>query len=202
MKKQFLFISLFVLVFFTVQADSLWKSYSERIYQPGGRIIGKGDMITIYVSESTSAVQQASTSTGKNTSIGTSLSNNWDKVTSALGNDRNRVNQELGITGSDSYQGTGQTQRRSSVRAIVTAVVTDILKNGNLFVVGEHKVKVNQDIETIRISGIIRPEDITRKNSVFSWQIAKAEVSVSGSGGPIATKQNPGVVGKLVNWIF
>ena len=76
------------------------------------------------------------------------------------------------------------------------------LKNGNLFVVGEHKVKVNQDIETIRISGIIRPEDITRKNSVFSWQIAKAEVSVSGSGGPIATKQNPGVVGKLVNWIF
>eukprot|EP01047_Picozoa_sp_COSAG01_P011791 COSAG01_NODE_519_length_16012_cov_4.344058_19_plen_203_part_00 len=202
MKKACILISLILFSAGCLQADSLWRSYSNKIYQPGSRKVSVGDMVTIYVSESTSAVQQASTSTGKSSAIGTSLSSNWDKLTTALGNNRDRRKRDIAISGNDAYRGTGQTERKSSVKAVITAIVTEVLESGNLFVVGEHKVKVNHDIETIRVSGIIRPADITRKNTVFSYQIAKAEVSVSGSGGPVSSKQTPGILGKVVNWIF
>ncbi|NBV84582.1 flagellar basal body L-ring protein FlgH, partial [bacterium] len=64
-----------------------------------------------------------------------------------------------------------------------------------------NKVKVNQEMETIRISGIIRPSDISAANTIDSYQIAKAEVSVNGSG-VIGSKQSPGVLTKMFNWLF
>ena len=201
MKKILLLISFFVVLPSLVVADSLWRPYSSSIYQSGSRRIKVGDMVTIYVSESTSAVQQASTSLGKTSSIGASFENNLDKLTS-LGNNRDRNKNNISFGGADAYQGTGQTQRQSSVKAVITALITEELESGNFYIVGEHKVKVNHDIETIRVSGIIRPEDITNKNTIFSYLIAKAEVSVSGKGGPVSAKQNPGVVGKLFGWIF
>ena len=81
------------------------------------------------------------------------------------------------------------------------AVVTEVLETGNLFVVGEHRVKVNNEIETVRVSGLVRPQDISAKNSIFSYQIAKAQVSVNGDG-VVATKQTPGVMTKMFNWFF
>ncbi|MEK9657190.1 MAG: flagellar basal body L-ring protein FlgH [bacterium] len=202
MKKIFILISLLILVTTSIGADSLWRTYSEGIYQPSRRRISVGDIVTIYVSESTSAVQQASTSSGKTTSLTSSLADNWDQVANLLGNERVRKKRDISIGGGDRYQGNGQTTRKSNVKAIITAIVTEVLKSGNLFVVGEHKVKVNHDIETIRVSGIVRPADVTPKNTIFSYQIAKAEVSVSGRGGPVAAKQNPGIISRIFNWVF
>ena len=84
---------------------------------------------------------------------------------------------------------------------MITAVITEILEGGNVYVVGEHKVKVNNEVETIRVSGIIRPSDIGMGNTINSYQIAKAEVSVNGSG-VVGSKQNPGVLTKMFNWLF
>ena len=64
-----------------------------------------------------------------------------------------------------------------------------------------HKVKVNDELETIRVAGVIRPQDISPKNSVYSYQVAKAEISVHGSG-VVASKQSPGIMTKVFNWLF
>ena len=133
--------------------------------------------------------------------MGTSIQNNWDQVANLLGNETIRKTFDFGFSGEDEYQGSGQTSRRSKVKAIVTSIVTEILDSGNLFIIGEHNVKVNNEIETIHVSGIVRPQDISAKNSVFSYQIAKAEVSVNGEG-VVGAKQTPGMMTKMFNWLF
>jgi flagellar L-ring protein FlgH len=200
--KYLLIISLFFL-FGTqlVFADTLWGSDIESLYS--ARKANKvGDLITIYISVTSTAVQEAGTTTSKESKISADLFNAWDQVAVQVGADESlRKTQKYTVGGNDQYSGVGQTSRKSQVKAIITATVIEVLSNKNLYLMGEHKVKVNNEIETIRISGIVRPEDITPQNSVYSHQIAKAEISVNGVG-VVGSKQNPGVLTKLFNWFF
>jgi flagellar L-ring protein FlgH len=185
-----------------IYADSLWNaSPQESLYSAHKKLIRVGDIITIYITESTSAVQEASTKTGKQSQLSTDLINNWDQVANLLGNESIRKRHEFELSGEDQFLGSGQTTRKSRLKAVVSAVVTEILETGNIFVVGEHQIKVNNEIETIRISGIIRPEDIRPDNSIDSQQVAKKEVSVIGAG-VVGSKQTPGIMTKMFNWLF
>jgi flagellar L-ring protein precursor FlgH len=198
-----LFAIIFLISFCAVPvvADSLWAPNQTSLYGVQKRRIRIGDIVTVLISESTSAVQSATTRTQKDAAVGAGMINNWDQVANLLGNETLRKTFDFGLNGDDSFQGTGQTSRQSNVRAVVTCTVTEILESGNLFIVGEHRVKVNNEIETVRISGIIRPQDITGQNTVLSSQVAKAEVSVNGEG-VVAAKQTPGIMTKLFNWLF
>jgi len=182
-------------------ADSLFDNAKTPFYGVNRRLISVGDIITIYVSESTSAAQQASTSTERESRLGGSLQTNWEQIGNLLGNETLNQKREYGLNGDDKYEGSGQTSRRSQVKAVVSSVVTEILDNGNLFIEGIHKVKVNDELETIRVAGIIRPQDISPQNSVYSYQVAKAEISVHGTG-VVAAKQSPGIMTKMFNWLF
>jgi len=201
MKRLFVIIFLISFCAVPVLADSLWSANQTSLYGVQKRRIRIGDIVTVLISESTSAVQSATTRTQKDASVGAGMLNNWDQVANLLGNETLRKTFDFGLSGDDAYQGAGQTSRQSNVRAVVTCTVTEILESGNLFIVGEHRVKVNNEIETVRISGVIRPQDITGQNTVISSQVAKAEVSVNGEG-VVAAKQTPGVMTKLFNWLF
>jgi len=182
-------------------ADSLWDKAKQPMYGVSKKRIKVGDIITVVITESTSAAQEAGTSAKKTSKLNTNMSNNWDQVANLMGNETNRKNLNIQLGGGDDYQGSGQTSRRSRVQATITAMVTEILDTGNLYIVGEHQVKVNNEIETIKIAGIIRPQDISPQNRISSSQIAKAEISVNGAG-VVGAKQSPGVVTKMFNWLF
>lgn len=197
-----LFISFFLLGGAEIShADSLYNGLQLPLYSVQGKRLRVGDVITVYVSESTSAVQEATTRTQKDSSLGTNLVSNWDQVANLLGNETIRKTFDFELRGNDAYEGQGQTSRRSKLQAIITAVVTEVLESGNLFIIGEHKIKVNNEVETIQLSGIIRPQDISGDNTVLSHQIAKAEISVLGAG-VVGSKQTPGVLTKMFNWMF
>lgn len=210
MFRSFSVISLMLVILWAIpaSADSLWKNANGSLYT-GTRSTRVGDLITIYITESTSASQEAGTKTSKSSEIGAKYSDVWDSITSSLtGTDYNNdfngqkvSSRKMELGGNDQYNGMGQTSRTSKVKTVVTAVVTEILDNGNLYVVGEHKVKVNDELETVRISGVVRPDDISAQNAVFSYQVAQVEVSVKGVG-VVGSKQTPGVLSKLLNWLF
>lgn len=201
--KKVLLLLLFSCVLFSTDyyADSLFNSANTPFYGAQRREIKVGDIITIYVSESTTAAQQASTRTEKASSLGGRLDGTWEQISNILGNETLNQNREYKLSGEDGYEGSGQTSRRSNVKAVVSCVVTEIFDNGNMFIEGIHNVKVNNEVETVRVGGIIRPQDISPSNSVFSYQIAKAEISVNGIG-VVASKQNPGLITKVFNWLF
>lgn len=184
-----------------VFGDSLWDKAEGSWYAVPPRKMNVGDVITILISESTSAVQAAKTNASKSSILDADLLSDWNQVANLLGNERIRKRFDFQLGGGDTYQGAGQTSRSSQVRAVVTAVVTEVMENGNLFVIGEHKVKVNDEVQVIQVSGIVRPSDITAENSVLSSQIARAEVSINGAG-VVGAKQTPGLLTKMFNWLF
>lgn len=193
-------ISVLALAPHGVVADSLWAP-DQSIYSPKQRKIKVGDVITVQISETTSAAQQATTQTNKQSGVSADFLQALSRITNLLGNQIDRENMQYDLAGGEDYRGSGQTSRRSNVRARVTATVTEILDTGNIYLVGEHNVKVNNEIQTVRISGIVRPQDVSPLNTVFSYQLAKAQVSIIGEG-VVNQKQSPGLLTRMFGWLF
>ncbi len=79
----------------------------------------------------------------------------------------------------------------------MTVTVTDVLPNGNLVVVGSRDRKVAGDTETVQISGVIRPSDITFANTVSSEKVAEFKIVMKKSG-----IENNYIKFNLFDWLF
>ncbi len=183
-----------------LSSDSIWNGQST-LYSIAQRQINVGDSITVQIIESTTAAQEATTKTSKASQLSTNLLSSWEQIANLLGNENNRKQFEFDLRGGDDYRGAGQTSRKSQIKATITAIVTQVLDTGNLYVIGEHKLKVNNEVQTIRIAGIIRPQDISPRNTIFSYQLANAEIALNGTG-DVAQKQSSGVLSRMFNWLF
>ncbi len=83
----------------------------------------------------------------------------------------------------------------------VTVVVVDILPNRNLVVMGTRQRNIAGDIQTIEVSGIVRPSDIAFDNTVKSEQIADFRI-VTKNTGIAAPYTKPGWLGRIFDIIW
>jgi flagellar L-ring protein precursor FlgH len=83
----------------------------------------------------------------------------------------------------------------------VTVVVVDILPNHNLVVMGTRNRDIAGDIQTIEVSGIVRPSDIAFDNTVKSEQVADFRIVTSNSG-VAAPYTKPGWLGSIFDIIW
>ena len=60
--------------------------------------------------------------------------------------------------------------------------MVDVLANGNLVVRGEKQMALSEGTEVIQVSGIIRPDDISRNNTVLSRRLTNAQFIYRGTG--------------------
>ena len=81
-----------------------------------------------------------------------------------------------------SSNGTGTAGQSASLNGSISAIVVDVMANGNLVVFGEKQLELNEGSEYIRVRGVIRPEDIQPNNTVLSRRLANAQFSYSGAG--------------------
>lgn len=87
---------------------------------------------------------------------------------------------DLGST--SKFSGGGTTARSETINMTMAAIVTQVLPNGNLMIRGRQEVRVNFEMRELIVTGIIRPEDIARDNSIAHSQIAEARVIYGGKG--------------------
>jgi len=193
MKKFFLVLLVIVsivLISSTIYADnSLWSDEAAGKYEDRPDY-QSGDIITVLIEEDANAVQSANTSTSQSSSVeaqaGTGL---FDFI------------KNFGLGYSDQGSADGQTQRSGTLEADITTQVEEVLDNGNLRITGTKKIKINGEEQIIKLSGIIRPEDIQLNNEISSQKVADAGIEYEGAG-PIADKQEPGIFGKILNFFF
>jgi hypothetical protein len=86
------------------------------------------------------------------------------------------------LNSANSFDGAGSSTQSNALTGEFTVTVAQRLSNGNLMVRGEKWLTINQGQELIRISGIVRAEDIEQDNSVDSTRVADARITYTGRG--------------------
>ncbi len=141
-----------------------------------------GDVITVNVSVAAStAKMQNTTSRARTNSDDANMTNFFglEKVMPPVMDPSSLDQDGLG----QFNVGTGLIQRQESdQRMTLAALVAQVLPNGNLVIDGHQQVRVNNELRDMRLSGIVRREDITQDNTVNLSQIAEARVAYGGAG--------------------
>ncbi len=129
-----------------------------------------GDVITIAISERTSAGKSAATSASKSSSVESSIPTLFGLGAGILG--KASVQAEADSSFSDK----GSASSSNTFSGTITTTVVDVLPNGNLVVSGEKQVALDKGVEYVRFSGVVSPDTILAGNVVPSTKVADARV--------------------------
>jgi len=159
-----------------------------------------GDIVTVNIVETSSASNNASTNTGRDSSVSGGVDNFFNlenKISTSGFNPFAALKAGL----ANDFEGEGTTSRSGSLNAYITARVMALLPNGNLQIAGSREITVNNETQLIVLTGVIRPKDISSANIIESTYIADAKIAYSGSG-IIDQSQQPGWMSKILNSIW
>ncbi|KAA8996713.1 flagellar basal body L-ring protein FlgH [Affinibrenneria salicis] len=137
-----------------------------------------GDILTITLQENVSASKSSSANASRDGSSAVGLSVVPTSLNGLLGNGK----ADLTASGTNDFEGSGGASAQNTFSGTITVTVSDVLTNGNLKVIGEKQIAINQGAEYIRFSGIVNPRTITGSNSVVSTQVADARIEYVGKG--------------------
>jgi flagellar L-ring protein FlgH len=154
------------------------------------------DVVTIKVSESTQASASADATTAKKSEISTGI----DSLVGLQGKVKELPSLVSGKSDA-TFAGSGSTTRASSLQTSLTARVIDVLPNGYLMVEAVREIRLNNETQNLYLTGIVRPEDITRNNVVASSSVAQMTVRVQGRG-IVSEPIRPGWLFKILNGIL
>lgn len=175
-------------------AESLWAKAEALGERPGlfvdARARKVGDLVTIIIVERAEATSSASTGTKQD-----------GKVEVGPGQGLLDLLPLMAGSGSSRFTGDGRTARSGSVRAQITARVTQVLPNGDLVVEGRQTLVINEEEQELVLTGIVRPADISRDNTVLSTYVADARITVQGKGS-LGGRQKPGILTRMFGWLF
>ncbi|WP_068314583.1 flagellar basal body L-ring protein FlgH [Polycladidibacter hongkongensis] len=171
------------------KANSLWRSGNRGFFKDQ-RAKRVGDIVTVTVTiadkaafNNTSKQSRADASNvGASGALGAAIN------TVALPASSN-AGALAGIDSTKTYTGTGSIDRKETLETTVAAVVTQVLPNGNLVIEGRQEVRVNYEVRELIVAGVVRPQDISAKNTVDSKKIAEARIGYGGRGQITAVQQ-------------
>ncbi|WP_343550785.1 flagellar basal body L-ring protein FlgH [Pantoea sp.] len=176
-----------------VQKDDAAFAPPEELAQPDTRVSGGGlynpqyqwsliqdrrayrvgDILTVRLDESTQSSKQARTNFGKKNDVELG-------VPSALGKTFDELSGSL--SGKRNFNGNATSAQQNMLRGSISVAVHKVLPNGVLVIRGEKWLTLNQGDEYMRVTGLVRADDIERDNSISSQRIANARIDYAGRG--------------------
>jgi len=163
--------------------SSLWRN-GARAFFKDHRAKEIGDIVTVKLDLSDSATLANKTERDRNDKEDTNVSNllgleaEFAKV----------LPQAINPTAVMSFdnvhqtQGDGDIERSETIDLTFAAVVTQILPNGSLVIMGRQEVRVNAELRELLVTGVVRPEDIESDNTINHEKIAEMRVAYGGRG--------------------
>ena len=200
MKKKLFLMSVFMVFLFgwsaCLQAGSIWARRNKDVGQLYTDDVARniGDVLTITINESSKIDNKAKRDLKKETDRSTT----FNGVVGGFGDLG-----EFGISAASSNELKGKADYKDERKFTdsITVVVVDVLPNGNLVVMGKRDRDIAGDIQTIEVSGIVRPSDIAFDNSVRSERVANFRI-VANHKGIAAPFNKPGWLGRIFDIVW
>lgn len=158
-----------------------------------------GDILTVVLQENTTSRKSSNVEVNKDST--TSVAEG-----TALGNAVRfkGLGLDASLSAEREFTGEAGAAQSNNLRGDVAVSVVDVWPNGTLVVRGEKWITLNRGEEFIRISGLVRPEDVRQDNTVLSNKVANARITYAGTGA-LADSQTMGWLSRFFNsayWPF
>jgi len=156
-----------------------------------------GDVITIVLNEATQASRNSSLITERkasNDALSSSWTNSLLSPNGFWGDVRGDINLNQAEIGSE---GVGTAAQANALSGVITAMVSEVMPNGNLIVEGRKQLSLTEGAEFIQVRGVVRTRDIQPDNTISSVRMAQAQISYRGTGN-LAESTQPGWTTQLL----
>jgi flagellar L-ring protein precursor FlgH len=153
-----------------------------------------GDILTVTLNERTQSNKGASSQDSKDDSVSIAAPILGLFGLGLLGS----ADMKAELQSSKAFKGKGRTDQSNQLNGAISVTVVEVLPNGNLKIRGEKRVTLNQGDEFVRLSGIVRPVDITPANTILSDRIADATFMYTGEGA-LADASTKGWLSRVLN---
>ena len=173
------------------RSGTIFNATRGNLFSMESRAQMVGDIITVQFAESFQATKSQNAATAKSNDSTISLP-------TALGTPE--LSTKLGSSLANTFSGSGSSAQSNSLNGQVSVHVVRVFQNGNLEILGQKKLTLNNGDEYIRVHGIVRPKDINEKNIVSSDRIANANIQYIGAG-DIAASGKKGWYSKILDTI-
>jgi flagellar L-ring protein precursor FlgH len=185
---------------------SLWPGEtSDNLLFADTKAKDVGDIVTISLEENFESSNSATTGVSKNSEIDLSVDTvlgmpNDYGMSNFLGLG-NSFDPNVRAETSRSTNGAGTTTRGGSMTGTMAAIIKEQLPNGMFRIEGRRAVTVNNEDQTMIITGLIRRVDIGFNNTISSNDIANANINYTGKG-VISDEQNVGWLMRFFAWVW
>jgi flagellar L-ring protein precursor FlgH len=166
----------------TVPAQSLWKPNTSQSLVADKKAHAIGDIVTILVQHSAVATKDNSTATSKKSSVDASISSFLYSPTASGALTKNGKLPALSATSASSFDGSGKIANNEAITDKIAVRVIDVLPNGNLVLEGTRQVSFSGESQQAVLRGVVRKDDITSNNTVYSYNLADASIKFIGKG--------------------
>jgi flagellar L-ring protein precursor FlgH len=173
-----------------VSAQSLWRDDVSKPMCADKRATAVGDIITIIISENTTATKNNETKTERSSSLTSAISSFLFPGFLAKGGVGGTM-PSIAYSSDHKHDGSGAINNSESIIAHVAVQVKDVLPNKSLVIEGKRETSFSGEKQTIILRGIVRAEDVAANNTVLSYNVANATVEIIGKG-TVTDSQNKG----------
>jgi len=184
-------------------ADSIWDRRDQRsgylfMDNKARRI---GDLLFVTVNENTGATNTEQRNLTKDTATSGKFDFAGSTSAGTTGGKAAAASVSADQSADRSFQGSAQYQSNRQLLDDMTLTVVDLLPNGNLLVEGSRYRTVSNETRLLRVSGVVRPNDIAIPNTISSQNIADIKIVYEG-GGVESRFTNQGWLGRTVNKVW
>ena len=163
-------------------ADSLWKDDVVKPMFADKRAGNVGDILTIVIQENSSASKDNNTSTSRKSTQQAAISSFlFSPGASGLMTQKGQL-PSMGYGSQGDFNGGGTIKNNETITANVAVRVVDVLPNKNLVIEGTRDTAFSGEAQTMVLRGIVRQDDISGNNTVFSYNISDATIKIVAKG--------------------
>ena len=200
MRYRIIKLSVLIIVIISVLASLSYarQAAGGQTIQKGGLIADVrakkiGDIVTILINEVARASNDNATQTNKQNQLA---------ATADFGNSfMKNLSGSISSQTQNQYRGSGRVSTSGTFTTQITATIIEVREDGGFLIRGTREVETNGEKVVTVVEGVIRPEDISRDNTISSSKIADARIFHQGTG-VVTQAHRPGLFTRILNWIF